>query len=592
MKNKSLVRRTILAMTVWSCMTCATFTANGQSRSFGSTFSPAATDNSEFVLGANLSREQSFKVMDNIFEKLLKMPDVDKRSIDEARQMANAYKRDPWANAPQDVRDFLKECGLLDVYPRWGVLSLEGPLQIDADTPDLNGMALAIAVDANLGKVISALRKKMAESNENDVSFQEITVGGEKAWHIISNDRSFAKEMKGMNADPHLASLDGKLLLLAMSRRTLEKQIRLYRKGREGGDALRGFSAKDGELLRIHVSGIGDMIKKSKSLDAMHDTMPNDFVEAIASIGEEIITGLQTLSADIKVAQNGTIGLTTRLEAASEDDAELIRTLVGAALSVAKIFAAKSPDAPKETVAMLKSLHIGGTGNKIEFRCTDVFPILAGSLLPAITSAKGSATSTSMAMKGRTLFIGIVQTNTEREASGLAAVWPHTGTGNAASADDIAEKTYTRSTDFFRDLFDMSNHGRAEWDPYVNCDIDVAGKNLDDWCVAANVTAEMPDCIPVLISANFNPKLLPSKWDGISDDSVRLPIGPASGAAKSLLDDKAIVVVRKGGAAQVIKAKDLTYETLYGGQAFDLTDAKTPVVYLTPKGIARPATRK
>ena len=53
-----------------------------------------------------------------------------------------------------------------------------------------------------------------------------------------------------------------------------------------------------------------------------------------------------------------------------------------------------------------------------------------------------------------------------------------------------------------------------------------------------------------------------------------------------------IIVVRKGGSVQIIKDEDLTYATLYCGRSFDMTSAETPVVYLTPKGIAKPITRK
>jgi hypothetical protein len=52
------------------------------------------------------------------------------------------------------------------------------------------------------------------------------------------------------------------------------------------------------------------------------------------------------------------------------------------------------------------------------------------------------------------------------------------------------------------------------------------------------------------------------------------------------------VVVRKGGSVECIKAKNLTYETLYHGQSFDLTNVKMPVVYLTPNGIAKPAANR
>ena len=70
--------------------------------------------------------------------------------------------------------------------------------------------------------------------------------------------------------------------------------------------------------------------------------------------------------------------------------------------------------------------------------------------------------------------------------------------------------------------------------------------------------------------------------------SEQLPIGPASGAAKSLFGDKAIVVVRKSGTVETFKKKYLTYDKLYKRQSFDLTNANPPLVYLTPAGVAVP----
>ena len=48
--------------------------------------------------------------------------------------------------------------------------------------------------------------------------------------------------------------------------------------------------------------------------------------------------------------------------------------------------------------------------------------ILPGALFPAVNSAMQSADSSAAAMRGRNLFVGIVQANTEREAAGLQAV--------------------------------------------------------------------------------------------------------------------------------------------------------------------------
>jgi hypothetical protein len=59
-----------------------------------------------------------------------------------------------------------------------------------------------------------------------------------------------------------------------------------------------------------------------------------------------------------------------------------------------------------------------------------------------------------------------------------------------------------------------------------------------------------------------------------------------------LFDDKAIIVVMKDGSSKIIKGENLTYKTLYGGKSFDLTNTKPPIVYLTPKGIAKPSARR
>ena len=120
----------------------------------------------------------------------------------------------------------------------------------------------------------------------------------------------------------------------------------------------------------------------------------------------------------------------------------------------------------------------------------------------------------------------------------------------------------------------------------------VIGKTISanglDWCIAANVANEMPDDTIVLVSANFNPALLLRKWDGKTDGKKILPIGPKSGAPKSMLGDRAVVIVRKGGAAETIKKKFLTYDVLYRKRAFDITNVNPPLVYLTPVGVVEP----
>ena len=69
-----------------------------------------------------------------------------------------------------------------------------------------------------------------------------------------------------------------------------------------------------------------------------------------------------------------------------------------------------------------------------------ILGILMGALFPAISAAMLSANTSAMSMKGRNLFVGITQSNTEREAAGLASVWPK-GCGKQTASDTPATRS-------------------------------------------------------------------------------------------------------------------------------------------------------
>lgn len=212
-------------------------------------------------------------------------------------------------------------------------------------------------------------------------------------------------------------------------------------------------------------------------------------------------------------------------------------------------------------------------------------------------AGKGGRTLADTGMCGRNLYIGIVQATVEREAAGIVSAWPRTVAAKGVDKDDIAGRAFNSAADYFAALYDVKNYGTADWAPYVEVDSAMLGDGAVagnavvadalDWSIAANVTDRMSDNIPVLVSANFNPALLLRKWDRIADAGKILPVGPASGAAKSMFDDKAVVMVFKSGAAKTIKAEDLTYKAIYG-VPFDDTGCNPPLVYLTPNGVAAP----
>ena len=188
-----------------------------------------------------------------------------------------------------------------------------------------------------------------------------------------------------------------------------------------------------------------------------------------------------------------------------------------------------------------------------------ILGILMGALFPAISAAMLSANTSAMAMRGRNLFVGMTQANTEREAAGMAEVWPQTSVESSGATDpDIADQSWTSTTEFFKELFDMDNYGKAEWQPYVNVDIGVlsgagvpgmSGSTLDKkniaWVITGNIQSEIADVIPVQHFGN-----------------------------------KAWVLVRKGGASQTIKAKYSRLDVIFNRQGFDNTQLKNQLQVL------------
>jgi len=550
-----------------------------------------------FAIGVNLDKEQAFKIVDVYADRVL-TPILETANPEEIREVKNniaKYKQDLFADAPEDMRDFLEKSGLRKADFRWAALTMEGPLDFSGTKTDLSGLSLAVATDLDVEKAIAAFQKDLAKNGDDDlVSFKKEAVAGEKAWRIGPKDAEDAGDWvsEKFRADPYLASLDGRLVLVALSRETLEKQIRLYRNGEGKGDAFEGFSAKTGDFARLRLSGIGDLISKTMSdrdLRGISEVLPN---------GVEIVKRLKNINMDVKAEPDGTTRHSIVLEAATDNDAEKIRTCLTELLSKLKSEIASATDVP-QAIMDLTTLKVEGSGNKVEFRNIDAIAIVAGTLFPAISSAINSANTSAQAIKGRRIFQEIVIANVERETHGLPAIWPRTVANEGANADDIAGKAYRTAADYFRDLLDLSNYGTDKWAPYLEgADVALLGKDVGkggtfnlgelEWCVVANVTEEMPDNVPVLVSANFNPAFLLRKWDGRTDGTKLLPIGPASGATKTLFGDSAIIVVSKGGSAKVIKKRDLNYNNLYLRQPFDVTNAEQPLMYLTTKGVVEP----
>ena len=220
-----------------------------------------------------------------------------------------------------------------------------------------------------------------------------------------------------------------------------------------------------------------------------------------------------------------------------------------------------------------------------------ILGILMGALFPAISSAMLSANTSAMAMRGRNLFVAITQCNTEREGAGLSTVWPQQET-TGLDADEAALIGAKSSHEFFNELFNMKNYGTQQWQPYINIDIGVlqgggvskttsgefTGERDLAWIVLQNIQSEIEDVIPVLVTRNVDYQALGSKmtsFDGTATDTVEC--GKTYNAP---FGNKAWVLVRKGGASQVIKAKYSKLNVIFNKQGFDNGNLKNALKFL------------
>lgn len=99
---------------------------------------------------------------------------------------------------------------------------------------------------------------------------------------------------------------------------------------------------------------------------------------------------------------------------------------------------------------------------------------------------------------------------------------------------------------------------------------------IEEWNVLDAGDDTDADMFPMMITANFDVSQIPQSWDGVTDQDRVLQIcGFSQKALESSLcrnvDKRAIIVVRKGGSAQVIKAKYLTLKNLMGGCSYKLS---------------------
>ena len=122
------------------------------------------------------------------------------------------------------------------------------------------------------------------------------------------------------------------------------------------------FSAAKGDFLRLNLSGVGELVKQNVPRSELRQ------INEIVPDGDKIVAGLQNLTIDMKVDPKGMLSGTIRLKAASEEDADAIRTLAKTGLMAATAKLSNAPGTPEGVVKMIKGIKIGGSDGVVEIQ--------------------------------------------------------------------------------------------------------------------------------------------------------------------------------------------------------------------------------
>jgi hypothetical protein len=217
-------------------------------------------------------------------------------------------------------------------------------------------------------------------------------------------------------------------------------------------------------------------------------------------------------------------------------------------------------------------------------------------MCPPSNNGMLKANMAAVAARGKDIYVAITCENKERASTGMPALWPRTSLVSTNFTDDVSGKVFRTSTEYFAALYDEDHVGKDTWKPWVQgfdysklagagvpcCPPDqklVAKNNM--WLIAANITDEDDDMIPVLITRNVEVKEIEryiNRCNGIEDTKIMWKED-----YKTPFGNKGLVVIRKGGGIYFYTAKYATLRVIFNSQELPPRDpSKPPIVYLAP----------
>jgi hypothetical protein len=167
---------------------------------------------------------------------------------------------------------------------------------------------------------------------------------------------------------------------------------------------------------------------------------------------------------------------------------------------------------------------------------------------------------------GTALVMSIISENKDREAVGESPLWPGISADFSGATKNYAQAPNAET--YFSDLvaLPIPNLG---WFVFAGGGVPAATNHEDFvqgdrnvWNVIAGLDDDASDATPLLFSRNLDITM-----DDLRDEDVNLRT--KLDARKKPFGREVIVVVRKGGAMEVLKRRDLTREAFLGGAVFN-----------------------
>jgi hypothetical protein len=205
----------------------------------------------------------------------------------------------------------------------------------------------------------------------------------------------------------------------------------------------------------------------------------------------------------------------------------------------------------------------------------------------------------SVAARGHDIHVAITNANADRETELLPPIWPKTCLVTTNIPGDISGRIFKTSTAYFAALYDEDHLGTEKWKPWIHnfdysklAGVGVPAKEGKEklqaknnmWLIAANVTPEDPDVIPIMITRNVDIKEIERLVNcGGATSNLNAMIAVGKGDYKTPFGEKGFVLVRKSGGIFSIKSKYARLKYIFNYQELPPRDpSKPPIVYLMP----------